>query len=171
MPIEVRELLAGDGAAWWQLRAESLERDPDAFGKSLDEHRQMTPADVEARFPDVAAGSFHLGAFEREQLIGMATFSREPGLLERHKGHIYGVYVTAEHRGQGVGRLLIATLLERANTDPSLEQVLLAVGSGQLAANRLYRSFGFETFGTEPNALKIGWRYVNENHMILRLRG
>lgn len=65
---------------------------------------------------------------------------------------------------------MIANLLEAARQDPSLEQVLLAVAASQNAARKLYRSFGFETFGTEPRALKVGATYVDEEHMILRIR-
>ena len=34
----------------------------------------------------------------------------------------------------------------------------------------LYRKFGFEVFGTEPRALKMGSEYIDEQHMILMLR-
>jgi ribosomal protein S18 acetylase RimI-like enzyme len=89
---------------------------------------------------------------------------------ERHKGRIYGVYVTASQRGKGVGRALVAALIERAKQDSSLEQILLAVATSQDAARQLYRNFGFETYGTEPNALKVGSTYIDEDHMVLRIR-
>jgi ribosomal protein S18 acetylase RimI-like enzyme len=108
-------------------------------------------------------------AFEGAQLVGMATFLRETGVKERHKGRIYGVYVSTGHSGKGVGRALLVELLERAKRDSSLEQILLAVGSDRNAAKQLYMSLGFEAFGTEPRALKVGAKYVHEDHMILRL--
>jgi ribosomal protein S18 acetylase RimI-like enzyme len=125
---------------------------------------------VAARFRDAADGNFTLGAFEGGRLAGMVTFVRDTGVKDRHKGHIYGVYVSASHRGKGVGRALINQLLERAKRDPSLEQIQLAVGTTQDAAKGLYRSFGFVTYGTEPRGLKVGSTYVDEDHMILRLR-
>jgi ribosomal protein S18 acetylase RimI-like enzyme len=78
--------------------------------------------------------------------------------------------VTSAQRGKGVGRALIVDLLDRAKQDSSLEQILLAVGTDQAAAKRLYREVGFEVYGTEPNGLKVGSRYVDEDHMILRIR-
>jgi ribosomal protein S18 acetylase RimI-like enzyme len=95
---------------------------------------------------------------------------REAGQKERHKGRIYAVYVSSMHRGKGVGRALVTELIERVKCDPSIEQILLAVASSQSAAKRLYRNLGFEIYGTEPNALKIGSTYVDEDHMILRIR-
>jgi ribosomal protein S18 acetylase RimI-like enzyme len=78
--------------------------------------------------------------------------------------------VSSLHRRKGIGRALLAALLERAKRDSSLEQILLAVATEQTAAKQLYRDLGFETYGTEPHALKMGSRYIDEDHMILRIR-
>jgi ribosomal protein S18 acetylase RimI-like enzyme len=168
--LDIRALVESDAAVWWALRGESLEYEPYAFGRALDEHRATTVEAVAQRFRDAPAQSFHLGAFVYGDLIGMATFIREAGQKERHKGRVFGVYVTPAQRGKGVGRALLAPLVERAERDPSLEQILISVSAGQHAAKRLYRSFGFTIYGTEPNALKVGAAYVDEDHMIRRIR-
>ncbi len=95
---------------------------------------------------------------------------RDTGLKEKHKGRIYGVYITQMERGNGVGRALISSLLDIAKEDPSLEQILLAVATCQETARALYRNIGFETYGTEPNALKVSGRYIDEDHMIFQCR-
>ena len=148
---------------------EALESEPFAFGKSVEEHRATAVETIADRFRDAPKGNLYLGAFEDGSLVGMATFIRETGLKERHKGRIYGVYVCSEFRRRGVGRTLLANILEAVRQDSSLEHVLLAVATCQNAARELYRSFGFESYGTEPRALKVGSRYIDEDHMILRL--
>lgn len=140
-----------------------------AFGKAVEEHR-LTPVDVIAgRFRNPAPANFTLGAFVNGALIGMATFIRETGIKERHKGRIYGVYVTPSERGKGAGRALLKALVERARENQGLEQILLAVAAGQEAARRLYECFGFQTWGVEPRALKVDAALVDEVHMILLL--
>jgi len=38
----------------------------------------------------------------------------------------------------------------------------------QAVARKLYRSLGFETFGVEDRALKVGETYLKEEYMVLR---
>jgi ribosomal protein S18 acetylase RimI-like enzyme len=103
-------------------------------------------------------------------MVGQAGFVREAGRKVSHKGHIWGVYVTAAVRGQGAAKAMLTRILDRVRGYPGLEQVTLSVSVSQAAARRLYGTLGFEVYGYEKHALKVGNTYVDDEHMVLWLQ-
>ena len=113
--MDLRLLIPDDAEAFWHLRLEALSNDPASFADSTEEHLETT---VETAESDCCksdpAGNFVVGAFEDGKLIGTAGFFRRSNNKERHKGHIWGVYVRPESRGKGIASALMKEIVRRA---------------------------------------------------------
>ena len=168
--MEIRYLTSEDAGEWLRLRLEALQGDPEAFSASFEEYQLLSLEEVRKRLGVDAKDAFVVGAFEAGRMQGCAGFYREKGLKTRHKGCIWGVYVTPEKRGAGVGKRILEMLLQRGRAHEGIHQILLSVAATQSAALRLYRSAGFTSYGCEPRALKIGERFIDEEFMVLRVR-
>ncbi|MFD1954390.1 GNAT family N-acetyltransferase [Paenibacillus thailandensis] len=162
--MNIRLLTADDALAYRTIRLESLLTNPEAFSASYEEESAY-PID---RFSSRLSGehSFTFGAFDRAELVGTVTLVCEQRAKLRHRAYIYAMYVTPLKRGQGIAKALLERALQRALEYGGIEQVHLTVAAGNAGAKRLYRSYGFEAYATEINALKLGESYYDEEFMV-----
>lgn len=84
---------------------------------------------------------------DRVFAFGILAGLGQPGAVELRR-----MVVAGEGRGQGLGRLLLRHLLEQALARPQVSTVWLDVGSDNVRARSLYRSFGFEEKPAPPGA-------------------
>ncbi|WP_155590018.1 GNAT family N-acetyltransferase [Lysinibacillus cavernae] len=163
--MQTRLLTAADAGIYRNLRLEGLQTNPEAFGSSFEEEKDM-PLDLFASRLE-GQGSFTFGAFENDDLLGVATLVQENKMKLKHKANIFAVYVSPKKRGLGLGKQLMLEVINKAKALADVEQINLTVVSANDSAKGLYTSLGFEVFGTERRALKIGTQYFDEDYMVL----
>jgi ribosomal protein S18 acetylase RimI-like enzyme len=155
--------LGPEDAAFHALRVEGFARHPLLFRYSPGEEAVYSPAAVQARL----AGEFVVGAEVDGVLSGIGGFSRLTGEKLRHKGLLWGMYVRDEARGLGLGDRIVDAIVRHASEHVELLQ--LTVMADNPRAIRLYERWGFEAYGTEPGAVKVGGRLLDELLMVKRL--
>ena len=163
--FNMRRLEAHDAAVYRDLRLEGLKSHPEAFGSSW-EDESGKPADWWAE--RLQANTIFGGWIDHSPLLGVAGFHRHVATKHRHKAVLWGMYVRPAARGTGLAAALVQRVIEHAR--PLIEDISLTVVASNTAAHRLYSAAGFEPYGIERRALKIGDEYFDEVLMARSLR-
>lgn len=164
-----RILLESDAQQYQELRLSALMTNPEAFGSTY-ERESKFPLELIIDRIRPSKEKFVLGALNDNGLLeGIVALVRESGMKTTHKANVFGMYVTKEKRGRGIGKTLMFELINLARNVDGLEQLNLSVISSNEQAKRLYQLVGFETYGLERNALKFNGQYYDEDLMVLRL--
>jgi GNAT superfamily N-acetyltransferase len=173
MHIEIRQLGPDDAAAFQAVRLRGLRESPGAFGSTYDEEVGSSLEAVAARLEPAALPPRRvvLGAFDADALVGVVGCYQEAKVKVQHKAVIWGMYVSPEARGQGLGRRLLESAIAEARTWPNVERVVITVVERVRGARELYLSAGFELFGREPDALRQGGVSDVMEYLSLQLRG
>jgi ribosomal protein S18 acetylase RimI-like enzyme len=148
----VRPFLAVEWESYRDLRLRALEDAPDAFGATL-EDAQVRPQSfwAERLQSGIDSGLDQpLCAFFDGEPIGLAWGLIEPTDLEQ--AHLFQMWVAPQHRGRGIGRMLLDEIVAWARQRRA-RLLTLSVTLGSSAAMRMYLDAGFEPFG-EPEPLR-----------------
>ena len=156
---------------WRDLRAirlEALRSEPAAFSSSYEETLAWSDEDWRRRLTN--DHRLHLVARVENCPIGIVG-----GYLGSDEGDdsvavVFGMYVTSEHRGHGIGRLLLTSLIDRLSAFPQITTIRLGVTQTQEPARRLYESLGFQVVGTAEEGIVVDDRRYDELIMELRVR-
>ena len=146
--------LPDEWRAYRDLRLRALAESPDAFGSTLEAERTRPDGDWARRLEVAAHAPTELPLVARagQQAVGLAWARIPEG--EPEVAHLFQVWVAPEHRGRGVGQLLLEAVLAWART-AGVRELALDVTRGDTPAVRLYARAGFRPAG-DPKPLRAG---------------
>ncbi len=120
---EIKEVLSDELNAYKSLVQKGFVEAADSF--------RITPEDDKPEgFPTKdREDSFTVGAYDGDQLIGVASFRREGENRRklRHKGLLFRIYVDPNYRKQGLAGQMIQEVIDRAKRIEDIEQINLTV--------------------------------------------
>ncbi|RKS43426.1 acetyltransferase (GNAT) family protein [Gillisia mitskevichiae] len=104
---------------------------------------------TECKFPgDDSKGTFHLGIFKNDIIIGVASFMKNsnPFFEPISQFQLRGMAVLSKHKGLGIGSLLLKegeSKIKQENQDPFLWF------NARVTAIDFYKKHGYESFGNK----------------------
>lgn len=168
--MEIRLLSAEDLNETFALRLEMLQNAPSAFLVTHAEQQAEGPVRFASLLEQADLRNVLFGAFLGGVLVGCVGVKRSEGRHKiTHKADIWGMYVSPGGRRQGVGAALIAAAVAHARGPVGATTLYLSVEGENKEARRLYERAGFKLWGTEPRAMRVDGKYVDEHHLWLTL--
>ena len=164
--VSIRRLTAADAEAFRTLRLEALSCAPEAFSASHADEVAKSDGWFSTILSEEAATAV-FGAVEDGELVGMAGFGSNAQEKLRHKGSLWTVYVREAWRRRGIGRLLVQQVIRHAHGKVLMLQA--TVNADNAEAHGLYAHLGFVAYGREPQALRIGDVYFDDELLWLDL--
>src|ERR1043165_7487538 len=115
--MRITRLCPSHAPAYRILMLEAYAAHPDAFTSSVTERTTLPQSWWEGRLSDQPnPKEVVFGAFEGDNIVGVAGLSLESREKLRHKGTLFGMYVPSKFRGKGIGRQLVLATLEYARS-------------------------------------------------------
>lgn len=91
---------------------------------------------------------------DKGRVIGWVSFQSFYGRPAYDHTAEISIYISPEHRGKGLGRLLLAEALKTTET-LSIKNVICFIFSHNTPSIKLFKSFGFEEWGKLPNVAEM----------------
>lgn len=158
VPIEIEEIRAQINKALtieklplahWEeykaIRLLALKTDQQAFGEPYSRPSEWLDEKWQERLKTAIEKKTSSMLFARVdgKLAGMIGWYRSEEDLLNHTANIWGVFVKPEHRGRGIAKSLMETILKELDAIEDIKMVILEVNSDQESAQKLYEKFGF----------------------------
>jgi ribosomal protein S18 acetylase RimI-like enzyme len=145
--VRIAALTPDDWRELKTLRLEAFRSEPAAFSTSYDEALARTDEEWRDQLADPRR--VVLLAWASQRPVGMVGAYRGADDGGQSIAIVFGMYVNREFRRQGVGRGLLASLIDLVSGFPEIATIRLWVTEEQESARRLYESAGFQIVGQE----------------------
>lgn len=140
-----RKIETGEWPKYKKIRLEALKSDPQAFLNSYEEEAGRTDDDwkniVELAF--VGNNTKLLIGIDKntDEFLAIGGAYAENNLGE---WNIVSIYVSPEHRNQGIGRALMEKIIDIMKSREDIRKLVLHANVAQKVAVHLYQSLGFK---------------------------
>ena len=149
----VRRIDKTEWREYREVRLRALKDSPDAFGSTLEDAARIPESAWQSRLDQASPETdLPITAVVGEAFVGLAWAKIEsptPDIV-----HLYQMWVDPGHRGLGIGRALVETVVEWAGQRKA-QSIVLQVTCGDRPARRLYDAMGFRPSGS-PIPLRPG---------------
>ena len=162
--MRIRQLTAGDLAAYRALHRFGMEESPSGFVDVPETDAARPDSEVEA----MLARGEGWGAFEGERLLGKLIVDALPYPSLAHTFWIHAVYVHPDARGTGASSALIRAAIEGARAKGA-SRIALWVNGVNRHARALYERIGFVEAGRIPQGISVDGVRVDDVLMALKL--
>jgi RimJ/RimL family protein N-acetyltransferase len=170
MKIVYRKLASVEARQYREIRLESLRVHPESFGSTFEEQSKLPKLMFEKALEQPVDDRFVMGAFDQTALIGLCGFL--PFVPDNYQGFnntgtIIQMYVKPAYRGRKIGLGLVKAVIRQAFRISDIEQIVLGVKAGNMAAIRVYDQAGFLTYkaeDSEEEGSHVGFRTMIIRH-------
>jgi len=161
---EVRRLIPADFDQYYALRLAGLVECPAAFTTDADAWRSASKETIERHLlMSESSDAPILGAWKEDgELVGILGLNREQRQSVSHKAGLWGFYVSAPHRRQGIGETLLTQVISWARAVPELRQLRAVVPTSSMQALSLMGKMGFQQFGLERDARQVNGKFHDQ---------
>lgn len=159
------QLQVADWEILRRVRLLALLRDPSVFGSNHARELAYTPDIWRAWLdtPDTAI----FGIFDGADIAGMTSISIHRDDPTRTVAKLWGSWLRADLRGQGLSVPMYRARLDWARAHPTIEKVVVSHRASNAASRQANQKHGFVHTHTEPHTWPDG---VTEDHIFYELR-
>lgn len=156
MSLEIKSLTAERWEDYREIRLEALKTESPAFGSSYEEEEKFPTEKWKERI-----GSM-LFCLDEGVPVGMISYVIRNRLKTNHGADIFSMYVKPEHRGKGLGDMLVKGAIKRIMENKGVTKIVLSVVTSQEPAVRLYEKNGFKPVGILHGELQVDGVFYDE---------